>query len=97
VLLYIGSKIEKTASSFEQELYFRTGQFNSPYSNDSFFLFEATYVGNKRVTKKRIKGFAKFGDPTLLQSNVIVFTRKNKETRLQFVWDKYLYDVNIHQ
>jgi len=95
VLFYIGSKIEKNASSFEQELYFRTGQFNSPYSNDSFFLFEATYVGNKRVSKKRIKGFAKFGDPTLLQSNVVVFTRKNKETRLQFVWDKYLYDVNI--
>ncbi len=95
VLYYIGSKVEKNASSFEQELYSRLGQFNSPYSNDSFFLFEATYLGNKRLSKKRIKGFAKFGDPTLLQSNVVVFTSKNKETRLQFVWDKYLYDVNI--
>lgn len=95
VLYYIGSKIEKNASSFEQDLYFRSGQFNSSYSNDSFFLFEATYLGNKRLSKKRINGFAKFGDPTLLQSNVVVFTSKNKETRLQFVWDKYLYDVNI--
>ena len=96
-LYYIQSKTEHNATSFESQ-YFNTNEPNKPqykFYNDSFFLMEVKYFQNMRVSKKRISEFAKWGDINLLQSNVLFFQDEFKEFRLQFVWDKFLYNVNV--
>ena len=96
-LYYIQSKTEYNATSFESQ-YFNTNEPNQPankFHNDSFFLMEVKYFDNKRIAKNRISDFAKWGDINLLESNVVFFIDQTKEFRLQFVWDRYLYDVNL--
>ena len=96
-LYYIQSKTEYNATSFESQ-YFNTNEQNQPpfkFHNDSFFLIEVKYFQNNRISKKRISEFAKWGDINLLESNVIFFIDELKEFRLQFVWDKFLYNVNV--
>jgi len=96
-LYYIQSKTEYNATSFESQ-YFNTNEQSQPpfkFDNDSFYLMEVTYFQNKRIKKKRISEFAKRGNINLLQSSVVFFTNNLKEFKVQFVWDKFLYDVNI--
>lgn len=96
-LYYIQSKTEYNATSFESQ-YFNTNEPYQPpfkFDNDSFYLMEVTYFQKKRIKKKRISEFAMRGNINLLQSNVVFFTNNLKEFKVQFVWDKFLYDVNI--
>ena len=96
-LYYIQSKTEYNATSFESQ-YFNTNEQNQhpfKFDNDSFYLMEVTYFQKKRIKKKRISEFAKWGNINSLQSNVVFFTNNLKEFKVQFVWDKFLYDVNI--
>jgi gliding motility-associated-like protein len=96
-LYYIQSKTVYNATSFESQ-YFNTNELNKPiykFQNDSFFLMEVKYFQNKRITKKRISDFSKWGDINLLESNVVFFIDQFKEFRVQFVWDRFLYDVNV--
>jgi hypothetical protein len=96
-LFYIQSKTEHNANSFESQ-YFNADDPDNPYYkfyNDSFFFIEVKYFQNKRISKKRISDFAKWGDIRLLESNVVFFIDQFKELRVQFVWDKFLYDINV--
>jgi gliding motility-associated-like protein len=96
-LYYIQSKTEYNATSFESQ-YYNTNEPWQPlykFHNDSFFLMEVKYFDNKRIGKKRISDFAKWGDINMLESNVVFFIDQFKEFRVQFVWDKFLYDVNV--
>ena len=96
-LYSIQSKTEYNATSFESQ-YYNTNEPHQPhykFHNDSFFLIEARYFQNKRISKKRISEFAQWGDINSLESNVVFFIDQFKEFRLQFVWDKFLNDVNV--
>ena len=98
-LFYIQSKTEYNATSFESQ-YYNTSEPRQPaykFHNDSFFLMEIKYFHNRRVSKKRISEFAKWGNINLLESNVLFFTNQLKEIKVQFVWDKYLYDINVSE
>ncbi len=96
-LYYIQSKTEYNATSFESQYYNTNEPWQPTYKfhNDSFFLMEVKYFDNKRIGKKRISDFAKWGDINMLESNVVFFIDQFKEFRVQFVWDKFLYDVNV--
>lgn len=94
-IYYIGTSNEFNAITFEYQFYKKHVEWNPPYENDSFFLFELNYIGNKRISKKRVKGFSQFGNPSLLQSNLIYICTPSKEKKIQFVWDSYLIDINI--
>ncbi len=91
-LYYIQSANEFNAKSFERT-YYGARKFNSYL--DTYILMESVYFRDKIVSKKRIKGFQQYGDPKLLQSNVIAISSKPDEFRLQFVWNQNLYDINI--
>jgi gliding motility-associated-like protein len=96
-LYYIQSKTEYNATSFESQYYNTNDPWQPTYKfhNDSFFLMEVKYFDNKRIAKERIGDFAKWGDINMLESNVVFFIDQFKEFRVQFVWDKFLYDVNV--
>jgi PKD repeat protein len=94
-LYYVQSKTVYNTTSFESQ-YFNANQTPMyKFHYDSFFLMEVKYFQNKRISKKRISDFAKWGDINVLESNVVFFIDQFKEFRVQFVWDKFLYDVNI--
>lgn len=98
-LYYIQSKTSYNAKSFESQ-YFNTNTSGQPiykFHNDSFFLIEAKYFQNKRISKKRIKDFAKWGNINFLESNVVFFVNQFKECIVQFVWNKFFYNVNVTQ
>ncbi|MCL9981270.1 MAG: gliding motility-associated C-terminal domain-containing protein [Bacteroidia bacterium] len=94
-LYFIRGKKDYNATSFERQLYKSINQPYPPYPVDSFFLMESKYCGSKLISKNRIKGFKSLGKYTNLQSNVVFFNTKFNERKVQFVWDKFLYEVNI--
>ena len=95
MLYYIQGKSVHNAQSFESQFFHSLNPPYSYYPNDSFFLIEVKYFGNKRISKKHINGFAHWGNITFLQSNVILFKSLLGESKLQFVWDDYLYNINL--
>ena len=95
VLYFIGGKKDYSAIDFERQLYESNKNPFPPYPKDSFFLIESKYHGNKLISKNRIKGFAGYGKYTSLQSNVVFFNTKSNKGKIQFVWDRYLYEVDI--
>ncbi len=94
-LYYISSIIQYGAMNFEFQFLESKKKPFPPNPLDTFVLIEAKYFGNKKVQKKEIIGFNKFGRAGYLQSNLTIFKTFKGETKLQFVWDSYLYDINI--
>jgi len=95
LLYYIRTKTDYNGPSFEKELTPPTDQFNKPYPDDTFYLVEAKYFKNKLISTKRFSSFLEFGNLSQLQSNVKILITKSKEMKLQFVWNQYLYEINI--
>jgi gliding motility-associated-like protein len=92
-LYYISSKTQYSANSFDKEMWYQPNR--PPITNDSFYLIEATYYGDKKIKKLKILGFGQAGKAYLLESNITLFRTKSKDQKLQFVWDKHLYEINI--
>jgi gliding motility-associated-like protein len=94
-LYYIGTRNDCNATTFEKQLYPRMGQRFPPYFDDSFYLIEACYIGNAKLSQRIISKFSQYGNHTLLQSNLVLFQNQAKEKKLQFVWNQSLYEINI--
>lgn len=94
-LYYIGVKKNYNTTTFEEQFFLKSWNESPPFDNDSFCVIEAKYFMGKRISKRSVTGFCKYGNPSLVQSNLIVIETNKKQIKLQFVWDRYLYELDI--
>ena len=94
-LYFIESKKQYSANNFECQ-FSKSGPNNETIlDNDSFFLVESIYSNNKRISKHKIEGINLYGKITELSSNLTFFTDRFKEKKIQFVWNDFLYQINV--